>query len=211
MRHYTFLDNVLMKVDGALNTVFSKQPESRPNPASSIDDSELSAQERRQSQGFMRVNHSGEVCAQALYDGQLALAKNKKTREMLKQAAIEETDHLAWTHQRLQELDTHRSYLNFFWYVNSFAIGMIAAKCGDKISLGFVEETERQVSEHLTSHLDRLPQHDARSRAIVEQMRIDEEQHGAAAGRAGASELPSFVKYLMKLNAKVMTTLAYYF
>ncbi len=210
MRHYTWIDAVLMKIDDALNTVFLRQQQSRPNPASGIEDSVLSAQERRQSQGFMRVNHSGEVCAQALYDGQLVLAKNQKTRDMLKTAAIEETDHLAWTHQRLQELETHRSYLNLFWYINSFVIGMIAAKCGDHVSLGFVEETERQVSDHLTSHLDRLPQQDARSRAIVAQMRLDEEQHGAAAQHAGAHELPTFIKQLMKLNAKVMTTLAYY-
>lgn len=210
MRYYTWIDDILMKVDSALNTVCSHQPQSRPNPADDIKESALSSQQRRQSQGFMRVNHSGEVCAQALYDGQLVLAKNQKTRKMLKQAAIEETDHLAWTRQRLQELETHRSYLNLFWYVNSFLIGMIAAKCGDHLSLGFVEETERQVSDHLTSHLNRLPKQDRRSRAIVAQMRLDEEQHGQAAQRAGAHELPTPIKKLMKLNAKVMTTLAYY-
>ncbi|PHQ78538.1 MAG: demethoxyubiquinone hydroxylase family protein [Coxiella sp. (in: Bacteria)] len=210
MRTLSFLDKIIMQVDGALNTVFSDQSQTRPNPADDVADVELTAEEQRKSQGFMRVNHTGEVCAQALYRGQLAFAKEGKTADMLEQAAIEETDHLAWTHQRLQQLDTHRSYLNFFWYVKSFGLGMLAAKCGDKWSLGFVEETERQVSDHLTSHLDRLPEADLRSRAIVEQMRDDEEQHGAQAKAAGAQELPTFVKCLMTLQSKVMTTIAYY-
>lgn len=198
-----------MQFDGALNTVLAVQFSSRPNPADGVTEHDLSSAEKRQSQGFMRVNHTGEVCAQALYRGQLVFAQDDKTAAMLQQAAIEETDHLAWTHQRLQELDTHRSYLNFFWYMNSFCMGMLAAKLGDQWSLGFVEETEKQVSAHLTDHLHQLSTADLRSRAIVEQMRHDEEHHGAQAKAAGASELPIIVRTLMSLHAWVMKKLAY--
>lgn len=210
MRRYTHLDKLLIQAEGLINVLFADQPQTRANPADHIEENDMTDAEKRQSQGFMRVNHTGEVCAQALYQGQLVLARDNITAAMLEQAAIEETDHLAWTHQRLQELETHRSYLNLFWYVNSFLIGMVAAKCGDAISLGFVEETEKQVSAHLTDHLDKLPQQDQRSRAIVEQMRIDEEHHGAQANQAGAKALPGWVKRMMKFQSKVMTTTAYY-
>lgn len=209
MRGYSFIDKVLMQVDAALNTILGSQFSSRSNPADGIVDGELSAADKRQSQGFMRVNHTGEVCAQALYRGQLLFAEDNNTTAMLQQAAIEETDHLAWTHQRLQELNTHRSYLNFFWYINSFCMGMLAAKCGDRWSLGFVEETEKQVSDHLTDHLKNLSPQDLRSHAIIKQMRVDEEHHGAQAQQAGATKLPSVVKTLMSCHAAMMKKLAY--
>lgn len=210
MRRYNLIDKVVMQLDGAFNTVLATQFQSRPNPADGVDDGILSPEEKRKSQGYMRVNHTGEVCAQALYRGQLVCAKDATTAAMLQHAAIEETDHLAWTHQRLQELDTHRSYLNFFWYMNSFITGVVAARFGDKWSLGFVEETEKQVSDHLTDHLDHLSVHDKRSRAIVTQMREDEEHHGAQAKAAGGVELPALVKRLMALQARVMKVVTYW-
>ena len=210
MRHYSLLDRIITRIDTGFNTVFSIQSASRPNPANDQPYQELSPKELRCSQGFMRVNHSGEVCAQALYRGQLVFAQNEFVHKMLIDAAIEETDHLAWTHQRLQELKTHRSYLNIFWYINSFCIGLLASKLGDQWSLGFIEETERQVSAHLTGHLDRLGPADLRSRNIVLQMRDDEEHHWASAKQAGAIDLPVIVKTLMRLHAKVLTTVAYY-
>lgn len=210
LRQYTLLDRLLIQAESLINVLFAHQSQSRANPADEVAEVELTSAEARLSQGFMRVNHTGEVCAQALYQGQLVLARNKQTAAMLEQAALEETDHLAWTHQRLQELETHRSYLNFYWYINSFLIGMVAARCGDAVSLGFVEETEKQVSAHLADHLERLPVQDLKSRAIVEQMRVDEEHHGAQASEAGAKALPGWVKGLMGMQAKVMTTLAYY-
>jgi ubiquinone biosynthesis monooxygenase Coq7 len=138
------------------------------------------------------------------------MAKSEKTRQMLQHAALEETDHLAWTHQRLEELHSHRSYLSAFWYFNAFCMGVLVSAVGDKWSLGFVEETERQVSEHLQGHLQKLPAADLKSRAIVQQMKADEEQHGQSAVDAGAQPLPGIVKTLMRSHAKVMTALAYY-
>ena len=210
MRHHSMLDKIIAGVDAGINTVFASQLASRPNPSQDQLSQELSSRELRCSQGFMRVNHSGEVCAQALYRGQLVFAQNESVRAMLKGAAIEETDHLAWTHQRLQELKTHRSYLNIFWYINSFCIGLLASKLGDQWSLGFIEETERQVSAHLTGHLDRLGSADLRSRDIILQMRADEEQHCVSAQTACAVDLPFIVKTFMRLHAKVLTTVAYY-
>lgn len=210
MRHYSLLDKIIAGVDAGINTVFSSQSASRPNPGESVSSQALPARELRRSQGFMRVNHSGEVCAQALYRGQLVFAKHDAVRNMLREAAIEETDHLAWTHQRLQELGAHRSLLNFFWYLNSFCIGLLASNLGDRWSLGFIEETERQVSAHLTGHLDQLENADLRSRAIFLQMRDDEEQHLVSAKNMGALDLPFAVKILMRLHAKVLTTVAYY-
>ncbi|MCH9770757.1 MAG: 2-polyprenyl-3-methyl-6-methoxy-1,4-benzoquinone monooxygenase [Gammaproteobacteria bacterium] len=209
-RQYSLLDKVLMEVDTGLSTLVAELKSGRPNPAEEITSTELSASERRQSTGMMRVNHSGEVCAQALYRGQLTLARKPKTRTMLNEAAVEEVDHLAWTHQRLQELDGHRSLLNPFWYFNSFLIGMFAAAISDRYSLGFVEETEHQVGAHLSQHLGKLPVRDKKSQAIVKQMRDDELEHGAAARKAGGADLPEPVKRLMALHGRVMTTLAYY-
>ncbi len=211
MRRFSKIDRVLIQVNDALNTVFSTQLSTRKSPVSDKRESVLVGESQRKSQGYMRVNHTGEVCAQALYRGQLVFAASEKTRQMLEHASMEETDHLAWTHGRLQELGTHVSYLNFFWYVNSFILGMCAAKWGDSWSLGFIEETERQVSRHLSTHLESLPQEDVRSRKIVEQMRVDEEQHGAAAKAAGAVALPAIVKAAMKIQSKIMTTITYYF
>ena len=209
-RHYTLLDKFITQAEGVLNTVFAEQIQTRPNPAADIADVELTASEKRQSQGFMRVNHTGEVCAQALYRGQLVFAEDEKTEKMLSQAAIEETDHLAWTHQRLKELETHRSYLNLFWYLNSFMMGMLAAKIGDQWSLGFVEETEKQVEKHLNGHLEKLSQADLKSRAIIEKMRDDEIHHGQNAKAAGSAVLPIAVRTCMRLHAKVMTMASYF-
>ncbi len=208
-RQYSPLDRLLIQLDQGARVVFGRATAEREYPAKSAENNELSETERVASSGMMRVNHTGEICAQALYNGQLVTAKNPQTRDMLAHAAAEETDHLAWCEQRLDELDSHTSYLNVLWYWKSFTIGMLAGLCGDKVSLGFVEETEAQVGNHLNSHLDRLPNHDARSRAVVKQMAIDEAEHGQAAVDAGGQPLPATIKTLMKLTAKIMTTVAY--
>jgi len=209
-RQFQLIDHVLGHLNDAMQTIFGEYQSARPNPAEMQPDHPLSADQIKQSVGYMRVNHSGEVCAQALYQGQLAVAKNEKTRDMLAKACDEETDHLAWTFERLQELKSHRSYLNVFWYTNSYLIGMVAGLFGDKWSLGFVEETENQVGQHLQGHLDRIAKDDKKSRAIIELMKEDEAHHGAAAAKAGAVTLPFVVKGLMRLQSKVLTTLAYY-
>jgi ubiquinone biosynthesis monooxygenase Coq7 len=169
----------------------------------------LTEQEKSHSAGLMRVNHVGEVCAQALYAAQSAFAKTPLTREQFHKAGEEEVDHLAWTADRLQELGSRTSLLNPLWYAGSFALGAVAAKLGDPVSLGFVVETERQVEAHLDRHLDELPANDLRSRAIVTQMRDDEVAHAEAAAQLGAAELPLPVKKVMQAMAKVMTTAAY--
>ena len=183
---------------------------SRPSPANKLSETILSEQERRHSAGLMRVNHVGEVCAQALYQSQGMFAVSSNLQAQFKQAGIEEEDHLAWTAERLQELNSHTSLLNPLWYAGAFACGVIAARGGDAPSLGFVVETERQVEAHLNSHLEQLPANDAKSRAIVVQMRDDEIAHAKAAQNLGASELPKPVKGVMKAMAKVMTSLAYH-
>lgn len=210
-RHYHWLDKALIHLDGALNTVFATQHAERENPAKQISESTLTENERLSSVGMMRVNHTGEVCAQALYRGQLFVARDDKTKDMLDKACAEETDHLAWTHERLQELNGHRSYLNPFWYANSFAIGVVAGLAGDRWSLGFVEETEKQVTKHLEQHLDAISSNDLKSREIIEAMREDEIHHGETARNAGGTDLPVPIRFLMKLHSKVMTTLAYWF
>jgi 3-demethoxyubiquinol 3-hydroxylase len=182
----------------------------RPNPAAKVADGALDDAERRHSAGLMRVNHVGEVCAQALYDAQSRHAGNGTVRRQLEHAGREEEDHLAWTAERLRELGSHTSVLNPLWYAGAYALGRLAAQLGDARSLGFVVETERQVEAHLASHLNSLPQQDARSRVIVEQMRQDEMAHGAAAGALGAVEIPPLVQKAMQAMAKVMTTSAYY-
>jgi ubiquinone biosynthesis monooxygenase Coq7 len=169
----------------------------------------MSAGERRDAAGLMRVNHTGEVCAQALYAAQALVARDAATRGAFAQAAREEEEHLAWTQARLAELGSRTSLLNPLWYAGSFAIGVAAGIAGDRVNLGFVVETERQVEEHLTGHLSRLPAADARSRAIVAQMRDDEARHGQMAEAAGAAELPRPVRGLMRVAAGVMKTLAY--
>lgn len=210
MRQYSFVDRFLMECEAAAQTLFNQSRAERGNPGASSGESSLSSAQQKHSAGLMRVNHTGEVCAQALYRGQLCVAKNPTTRSMLEHACAEEVDHLAWTQQRLHELNSHTSYLNIFWYTNSFVLGMLAGFAGDRWSLGFVEETERQVGKHLQGHLQDLPETDLKSRAIVAQMHEDEVQHGASAARAGASELPAACKMLMRWQAKVMTTLAYW-
>ena len=209
-RQYTLIDKALMQLDAALTTIFSDCHPTRSNPADHLEESTMNDEHTRQSERLMRVNHTGEVCAQALYRGQLMMASSPETRDMLEKACAEETDHLSWTYERIKELHGHRSYLNMMWYSHSFLIGMIAGLAGDRWSLGFIEETERQVADHLTRHLGRLPIEDIKSRQIVEQMRDDESQHGASAKEAGATELPDIIKKLMSWHARVMTTLVYW-
>lgn len=209
-RHYSALDQILINVDRAMTTVFGRPPSERANPANPVQESELSDSQRRLSQGMMRVNHAGEVCAQALYQGQAITARNDSVRQRMQQASMEENDHLAWCEQRLQELGSHTSYLNPAWYAGSFVIGTVAGIIGDRWNLGFVAETERQVVRHLQRHLEILPEQDLKSRAIVEQMQIDEGEHAIMAVSAGAAELPIPVKKLMGLSSKLMTETAYY-
>jgi len=210
-RQYSLLDKALIDIELGLRTVFGRVSSGRPNPSAGIDEPALTQDEQKQSEGFVRVDHTGEVCAQALYRGQMMVSRSKQTYEMLENACEEEVDHLSWTHERLDELKGHRSYLNAYWYVHSFLIGVIAGLAGDRWSLGFVEETEKQVSQHLTDHIERLPEADQKSLKIAEQMREDEERHGKSASDAGGTTLPFTIKKLMALQSKVMTTLAYYF
>jgi len=209
-RHYSPADQFLMNLDQAVKTLFGKPDiTERSYPAEETELSELDKQQTQQVAGLMRVNHTGEVCAQALYQGQALTAKLPRVRESMERAAQEENDHLDWCHTRLQELDSHTSYLNPLWYAGSFAIGATAGLIGDKWSLGFVAETEKQVVRHLESHLQQLPEKDTRSRAILEQMKIDEEHHGTTAIKAGGAALPSPVKTMMGLTSKVMTSIAF--
>ncbi len=203
------LDTLISTADKALRSVFAPARAARPSPASGPAP-ELPEAERRQSGALMRVNHTGEVAAQALYHGQAFAARNENTRNLLLRAARDETDHLAWCEGRLSELQSRTSFLNPLWYAGSFAIGALAATFGDRVSLGFVAETERQVEGHLDEHLTRLPPGDLRSRAILEQMRTDEISHGAAARTAGGTGLPPLVSALMKHTSRVMTHTAYW-
>ena len=203
-------DRLLCAADTALRTLFATPRAAKPSPANGLEEAELSAAEKKLSAAYMRVNHVGEVCAQALYTAQAMVTKDEQLREHLLVAAQEEMDHLAWTHQRLQALGDRTSLLNPLWFAGAFLIGTVAAKVSDRASLGFVEETENQVSAHLQSHLERLPQHDAPSLAVVAQMKDDEERHAQAAIDAGAIPVPPPAKALMKMAAKVMTTTAHY-
>jgi ubiquinone biosynthesis monooxygenase Coq7 len=204
-------DELIIGFDRALRTLAGTASSQRPNPAVNLPEETLTPEERRHAGGLMRVNHTGEVCAQALYQAQALTARDPEVRRRFALAAREEEDHLAWTQERLAELGGRTSYANPLWYAGSFAIGLIAGVGGDRANLGFVVETERQVEEHLTNHMDRLPQSDARSRAIVAAMRDDEARHGAAARDAGASELPLPIRALMRATAKLMTLTAYRF
>ncbi len=203
------LDSAICAFDRTLRTMSNVATASRANPAVGVAEPGLTEQEKAHSAGLMRVNHVGEVCAQALYAAQSAFAKTPLTREQFQKAGEEEVDHLAWTADRLQELGSRTSLLNPLWYAGSFALGAVAARLGDPVSLGFVVETERQVEAHLDRHLDELPPNDLRSRAIVTQMRDDEVAHAEAAAQLGAAELPLPVKKVMEAMAKVMTTAAY--
>jgi len=209
IRHYSLADTLIGHLDHALNNIFCKQPTSRPFPAEeSGDDVAMSAEEKRKAAGLMRVNHAGEMAAQALYHGQSITARDPSLRDKLYNASVEESDHLNWCRRRLEELGEKPSLLDPFWYLGSFAIGITAGIAGDRWNLGFLEETEKQVVRHLDSHLARLPQHDSRSRAIVEQMKVDEQGHADLAHDLGAAPLPEPVKALMQLTSKVMTNLA---
>jgi 3-demethoxyubiquinol 3-hydroxylase len=204
------MDLVIGALDGALRTLFSTRRPTRPCPVVPADETHLGAQERSHSAALMRVNHVGEVCAQAMYTAQALVTKDPVLRRHLEHAAREETDHLAWTEQRIEELGSRTSLLNPLWYAGAFAIGLVAGRLGDPLSLGFVVETERQVEEHLQGHLAKLPAGDHASRAIVAQMKDDEASHGQAALQAGAAELPAVAKLAMKAAARVMTTTAQY-
>lgn len=210
IRRYTPLDHVIMQVNNGLSTLFLDLIANRPNPAKGLEEPKLSPNEKKDSIGYMRVNHTGEVCAQALYNGQSVIAHNDKTRAMLEKASAEEIDHLAWCHDRLKELGGRRSYLNVFWYGNSYLMGIIAGLAGDKWSLGFVEETEKQVEAHLDGHLNKISPKDTKSQKIVTQMKMDEIQHSQAAKKAGAVKLPRVIKKLMTFHAKVMTATVYW-
>jgi len=209
------IDRFISSVDNALRTLAGAVHAARPNPADELPAgaaqgrvAELDAEQRRESGSLMRINHVGEVCAQALYQAQALTARTPALRQQMVAAAREEIDHLAWTQQRLTELGARRSWLNPLWYAGSFGIGLLAGRFGDAVSLGFVVETERQVEQHLAGHLDRLPAADARSRAIVDRMKEDESRHADAAEAAGARLLPPPVRWLMRASAKVMTVTA---
>ncbi len=199
----------LNAADGALRTVFAKPRASKPCPTLAAQATELSAEEKALSGALMRVNHVGEVCAQALYAAQALGTRDAALRKHFLQACRDEGDHLAWTRERLDELGARPSLLNPLWYAGAFGLGLIASRLGDRLSLGFVVETERQVEAHLASHLDRLPLGDHESRAIVAQMKDDEAAHAHAAEDAGAQLLPAPVKALMRSAAKVMTMVAH--
>jgi 3-demethoxyubiquinol 3-hydroxylase len=204
------MDRLLGAVDSALKTLFSKQHAARPCPVLPGDETHLAPDDRKHAAALMRVNHVGEVCAQALYTAQALATRDPLLRRHFEKAAAEETDHLAWTADRLAELGDRPSLLNPFWYAGAFGLGLLAGRLGDRLSLGFVVETERQVEAHLQDHLDRLPTADHASRAIVVQMKQDEAAHAAQALQSGAKELPAPAKVLMRAAAKVMTTTAHY-
>ena len=210
-RRYSALDTVIMECDKAVKTVFGK-PETtpRPIPGQSLQDETMTSEEQQRSLRLMRVNHSGEVSAQALYQGQALTAQLPEVRQAMEQAALEENDHLVWCQQRIHDFGGHTSGLNPLWYVGSFTIGAIAGKIGDKWSLGFVAETEKQVVKHLDEHLVQMSPDDHKSRAVLEQMKVDELRHGTVALEAGGSALPEPVKLAMNLMSKVMTKTSYW-
>jgi len=210
-RHFNPIDKGLIELGRALEVLSGVAHAVRPNPAGPLqaDEEPLSDIDRRHSAGLMRVNHVGEVCAQALYRGQAYFCRDASTQAVLHAAAQEEVDHLAWCNDRLTQLNSHRSYLNPFWYAGSFALGALAGRAGTASNLGFMAETEAQVEQHLNRHLKALPADDGRSRAIVEQMRQDEIAHRHKAEAAGARKLPLPLRCAMKLMSKVMTTTAY--
>jgi ubiquinone biosynthesis monooxygenase Coq7 len=203
------LDELIAGFDRALRTVSGVADASRPSPAHALPDAGLDAAERVHAAALMRVNHVGEVCAQALYQGQALTARDPYARETLERAAREEEDHLAWSAERIHELGGRTSLLNPLWYAGAFAIGTIAGALGDRWNLGFLAETERQVEEHLSGHLEKLPQEDGRTRALVAAMRADEAAHRETALRLGAAELPAPARLAMRLASKLMTTVAY--
>lgn len=209
-RHYSPLDRAINIMDQALRLSSGLAPApARPSPAGDIADVELDEATRQHVAGLMRINHSGEICAQALYAGQAATARNPEIREEMHSAALDEIDHLSWCEQRLAELDSRTSVLNPLWYAGSFAIGAVAGIAGDGWSLGFLKETEIQVEAHLAEHLQRLPEEDRRSQAILDQMKTDEAKHAEMAADAGAYELAQPIKDAMGLVSKIMKAVAY--
>ncbi len=204
-----FMDKLINNVDVALKTLFAPATTIRSYPDTGIEEADLTDAEKKHALGLMRINHVGEVCAQALYQGQALTARDKSNKEALEHAALEEVEHLAWTEKRVHELGGKTSLLNPLWYGSSFVIGVTAGILGDKWNLGFLEETEHQVTAHLEEHLGSLPEADLKSRAIVDQMRIDEMKHANMAHDFGAAPLPLPVKSVMKLTSKVMTTISY--
>ncbi len=207
MRQYTLTDRFIKQLDRAVNLAIPVTSSVSETP---IGGQNLSYSETVLSEALMRVNHSGEVAAQALYQGQAVMARDPSVAALMRQSGMEENDHLAWCKQRVHELGGHTSYLEPFWYAGSFGIGLIAGLAGDRFSLGFIAETERQVSEHLAGHLRRLPHNDLTSRAIVTRMKEDEERHGSNAMDKGGVDLPKPVKFLMRCCAKVMTRTAFW-
>lgn len=205
-----FLDQVIESLDNGLRSVFAKPKATRSSPAADLCSDPISElpYQKENSIALMRVNHVGEVCAQALYQGQALTSRSEEVKLKMQEAADEEIDHLNWCQERIEDMGGHTSYLNPIWYAGSFAIGVSAGLAGDKWSLGFLAETERQVVKHLESHLERLPEEDTVSRAVVKQMAIDEAKHAEMAEQNGAAELPLAVKALMTLSARVMTTLS---
>jgi len=210
-RQPTIADKIIGELDRALNNIFCTQQSSRTYPANHSDesvDASLSPTEKKQAAALMRVNHAGEMAAQALYQGQSLTARDPELSDKLKHASLEEADHLNWCRNRLEELDERPSLLDPLWYMGSFSIGIAAGIAGDRWNLGFLAETEKQVVRHLSDHLNRLPADDHRSRAIVEQMKIDEQGHADLAEHLGAADLPNPIKKAMQLTSKVMTTVA---
>tara|TARA_B110000438_G_scaffold179012_1_gene171133 strand:+ start:5561 stop:6268 length:708 start_codon:yes stop_codon:yes gene_type:complete len=210
-REISFLDRCVSQIDQALRTcVPSSNQALRSSPAQSYNEEELDSNQRRHIAGLMRINHTGEVCAQALYQGQAATAKLDEVRQSMEHAAVEETDHLAWCEERLNELDSRPSLFNPLWYAMSYGVGAVAGMAGDKWSLGFVAETEEQVCEHLEEHLVQLPKNDEKSRAILTQMIQDEKLHGETARNAGGAQLPQAVKHAMTAMSQVMKKTTYH-
>ena len=209
-RSYTPIDRFIIGIDSALRMASGQTGEARrENPAESVPEIIMDDEHRRHAAGLMRINHAGEVCAQALYAGQAVTARNPDVQEEMQKAANEEIDHLSWCKDRLDELESKPSLLDPFWYAGSFAIGAAAGLAGDSWSLGFLKETEKQVEAHLEGHLEKLPPEDARSRAILDQMKIDEAKHAQMAEDSGARDLPPPVRRLMKLTAAAMKAVAY--
>jgi len=204
------LDRLIVEFDNGLRTLFSQPHSIRPYPDADLPEVPMDEAEKKHAAALMRVNHSGEVCAQALYQGQSLTARDPAVQQALKHAAEEETEHLAWTSRRVHELGSHLSVLNPLWYTGSLVIGAVAGLLGDKWNLGFLAETERQVGGHLQSHLDSLPIQDEKSRAVVKQMYTDEIGHADLATTLGGVELPQSIQLAMKLNSKVMTKTAYW-
>jgi ubiquinone biosynthesis monooxygenase Coq7 len=210
-RNFSPIDRVLVNLDQAVRTIFGRpQTTERPDPAADVAETELSENERRHIARLMRINHTGEVCAQALYQGQSMTARLPEVRRTMERSAQEENDHLHWCATRIDELGDRKSLLNPLWYAGSFAIGALAGLAGDKWSLGFVVETERQVESHLNEHLDEIPITDNKTRAVLDEMKADERHHAKVAKAAGGASLPGPIKVAMRLAAKVMTRSVYW-